>query len=194
MKSLLALLAALFTAAAALAADAPEAVYAKYHRAAVTGDLAEMAKYLPAAQRGDLGRMSGAQKEAQAKMLAATMPRAFLVKLRQPGKAGELTLIVSGPGDAPEGEKPPTLYGTIRLAQEGAEWKVMEAKWSGEAPAALTVPKRPDPAAEKAAARAAAAAPVVGSMEGAPVRKLGTQKAPCVFKPVMTAEDLENCK
>jgi hypothetical protein len=38
------------------------------------------------------------------------------------------------------------------------------------------------------------AAPIVGSITGAPERKLGQAKPPCVFKPVMTAEDLENCK
>jgi hypothetical protein len=31
-------------------------------------------------------------------------------------------------------------------------------------------------------------------MEAAPERKLGTQKPPCVYKAVMTAEDLENCR
>jgi hypothetical protein len=31
-------------------------------------------------------------------------------------------------------------------------------------------------------------------MDAAPVRKFGTQPEPCVYKPVMTAEDLERCK
>ena len=49
------------------------------------------------------------------------------------------------------------------------------------------------PAAKKAAAKPAATPPV-GSIDAAPERKFGTQKEPCVYKPVMTAEDLENCR
>ena len=56
------------------------------------------------------------------------------------------------------------------------------------------------PAARKAAAKKpaaaapAAATPAVGTLDAAPERKFGTQKEPCVYKPVMTAQDLENCK
>ena len=49
------------------------------------------------------------------------------------------------------------------------------------------------PAAKKAAAKPAATPPV-GSIDAAPERKFGTEKEPCVYKPVMTAQDLENCK
>jgi hypothetical protein len=49
------------------------------------------------------------------------------------------------------------------------------------------------PAAEKAAPKPAAT-PEIGSLDASPERKLGTQKEPCVYKPVMTAEDMANCK
>jgi hypothetical protein len=38
-------------------------------------------------------------------------------------------------------------------------------------------------------------APVVGSMDSLePGRKLGVAKPECVYKPVMTAQDVENCR
>ena len=49
-------------------------------------------------------------------------------------------------------------------------------------------------AAKPAAAAPAAATPAVGTLDAAPERKFGTEKEPCVYKPVMTAQDLENCK
>ena len=53
--------------------------------------------------------------------------------------------------------------------------------------------KAKKPAAEKPAAKPAPT-PEIGSMDASPDRKLGTQKEPCVYKPVMTAEDMANCK
>jgi len=37
-------------------------------------------------------------------------------------------------------------------------------------------------------------APVVGTMSSAPERKLGAAKAPCVYKPVMSDEDIRRCR
>ena len=48
--------------------------------------------------------------------------------------------------------------------------------------------------APKAAPKKAPATPVIGSMDAAPEKKLGAAKEPCVYKPVMTAQDMENCK
>ena len=50
----------------------------------------------------------------------------------------------------------------------------------------------PAPAAKAAPARSGGA--LVGSTSAPPERKLGIAKEPCVYKPVMTAEDMENCK
>jgi hypothetical protein len=47
---------------------------------------------------------------------------------------------------------------------------------------------------KEAAPKKAPATPVVGSMDAAPEKKLGAAKEPCVYKPVMTAQDMENCK
>jgi hypothetical protein len=49
-------------------------------------------------------------------------------------------------------------------------------------------------AAKGAPAPKGQAAPVVGTTSSAPERKLGAAKEPCVYKPVMTNEDMERCR
>jgi len=196
MKFVAAILLALAVPAAA-AAEEPEQVYAKFHRAMAAGDLEEMQRYAPEAQRRELAAMSPAQKDAQVKMMAAMMPRAFVLKNKNVNPDGQgARLIVSGPGPALMGDRPETLYGTIRMVVERGEWKVADVNWSNTQPAGMQAAPKPAPA-EKAATGPAppkSAAPQVGSMNAAPERKFGTQKPPCVYKAVMTAEDLENCK
>jgi len=84
------------------------------------------------------------------------------------------------------------VYGTIKLVQENGEWKVGEAAWSDEKPEILLTPKSaPAPAANKGAAKV----PVAGSASSdASDKKLGKAKPECVYKPVMTAEDMERCR
>jgi len=180
------LLLALPLAATAARAEEPEAVYGKYHRVAASGDIEEMQRYVSAAQRAEIAAMSAAQKGALAKMNATTMPRAYSLKRKiaaPDGRSARLFVVTPGQDD--------TIYGVIRMAMEGSEWKVVDVRWSSEEPMEVkSVPAKPA-AAQPAPARAA---PLVGSTTGAPERKLGTQKPDCVFKPVMTAEDLENCR
>jgi hypothetical protein len=188
------------------AADEPDAVYGKYHRAAAAGDLDGMAQYAQAAQRAELLAMSAAQKSAMVKMLAVTMPRAYAVRNKSVAPDGKSArLVVSGPGEGQPGEKPEMLYGTVRMTVEGGEWKVGETQWTNNAPAGLAsapaAAKSAAPAPAKAAAPAAkqaiparGGAALVGSTSAPPERKLGTAKEPCVYKPVMSAEDLENCR
>ena len=98
---------------------------------------------------------------------------------------------MSGPW-SDEGQPLQTMYGTVQMVMENGEWKVDELNWSNERPAILATPK---PAAAPATAGAktapAASAPVAPPT---PTRTLGAAKPPCVYKPVMTAEDVENCK
>ena len=178
-------------------AGEPEAAYAKYHRAAASGDLEEMLRYGLESRRAEVAAMSPAQKQALVKMLAVQMPRAFLLRNKTLNPDGRgARLIVSGPGEPQPGEMPPLLYGTIRMVVEGGEWKVAGSNWSSEPPANLA-PLRAGgaPAAQKPApAQKALGAPVVGSMQAGSERKLGVAKEPCVYKPVMTAEDVERCR
>jgi len=202
---------------ASLAADEPEAVYAQFHRAMASGNLEEMLRFSPAARRTEMAKLSAAQKDAALKMMSAQMPRAFLLRdktVSEDGKAARL--VVAGPGAPPvDGGQGQMLYGTARMMLEKGEWKVSEVNWSPEAPPMLSpvnpggayAPPRPGtkpaastgnapgaPAAKPAASAPPKAAPLVGSTTGTPERKLGTAKQPCVYKPVMTAEDMELCK
>ena len=180
---------------AAFAAEEPEAVYAKFHRAVATRDLGEMLRHAPAAQRAEIAAMSPAQKDAQVKMMAAVLPRAFLVQGKTPNKGGQgVMLQVSGPAETISGQKPETLYGSIQMLMEGGEWKVGHMNWSNTPPAGATqVRSAPSAPAGKAPAAAAPRGPatVVGTQ---PERKFGTAKEPCVYKAVMTAQDIENCR
>jgi hypothetical protein len=179
----------------AAAAEAPEAVYAKFHRAIAAGELEEMLRYATEAQRREVAAMSAAQKAAQLKMMSTLMPRAFLLKNKTFNPDGQRArLLVSGPGPLQAGEKPETLYGTINMVMQGGDWKVADVTWGNQPPAEQAQAAKPAANTSPAAAPPKSAAPVVGSMDSAPARKLGKQKPPCEFKPVMTAEDLENCK
>lgn len=188
----------------AAAADQPDAVYARYHRAAVTRDLAEMLQYASAAQRAELSGMSAAQKDAAMKMLEAAMPRAFVLRNKTVAPDGKRArLLVSGPGGSVLDDKPETLYGTITMVNEQGEWKVGTADWSnsppaglGAAPAARAAPGAPKaaPPAPKSAPPARGGGGLVGSTSSPPERKLGQAKEPCVYKPVMTNEDMDRCR
>jgi len=180
------------------AADEPEAVYAKFHRAAMAGDLEDMLKYGPAERRAEIQAMSAPSREAALRMAQYMMPRAFTLLRKSVQPNGRATLVVSGPGSRGS-ERLETMYGVVRMRTENGEWKVEESNWGNEKPAILATPNPAAPAAaDKTAPKAAASAkgaPVVGSMSSStPGRTLGTARPPCVYKAVMTAEDIENCK
>ena len=178
---------------AAFAADGPEVAYGKFHRAIAAADLEEAMKYAPAARRAELASMSAAQKEAQLKMLSMLMPRAFTLLAKNVAPNGRTAqLVLTGPGQPIlSGARPETMYGQVKMVNEGGEWKVDETSWSNDKPALAAPVKQSAPApAEKPAA--ATAATVVAP--GPPVRKLGAAKQECVYKPVMTNEDLGRCR
>jgi hypothetical protein len=179
---------------AARAADEPEAVYAKYHRAAMAGELDEMLMYGPAARRAEMAGASEARRVAALKMAQFMVPRAFKLERKTVARNGRSALlIVSGPW-ASTGGRMDTTYGTVSLVSENGQWTVDDATWSTEKPAILSTPSPAPPAAAKARAQGATGAPVVGTTSSPPVRKLGEAKEPCVYKPVMTAEDMERCR
>ena len=199
----------------ALAADSPQEVYAKFHRAAVMGELEEMLKLSPAKRRAEGKTMSAGSKAAAIKMAQHLLPRGYQLLRTTVQVDGRAILLVSGPWFG-EGEKPLTMYGVVRLLLEDGEWKFDESHWSTQKPMELAGPRPapppnpaappPNPAAaamqkpgarpaDKAPAKAAAptkAAP--SAYTEVPTRKLGEAKQGCVYKPVMTAQDMEACK
>ena len=204
MKSTLAVIAALAALAllaprAASAAEEPEAVYAKFHRAVAARNLEEMLRYGPQARRDELASMSAAQKDAMLKMASTMMPRAFKVRSKLVNSGGRTArLVLSGTGENLLNGRPETLYGEIAMVMEGGEWKVNESSWSNEQPADVSAAagaagSRAGAPPAKAAAKPPAA-PAARAAAVAPPRTLGAAKPPCVYKAVMTAEDVENCK
>ena len=198
-KLLAALALLLLLPPAAVAAEEPEGVYAKYHRAAIGGNLDEMLAHSLALHRADMKGMSAANRNAALKMAQSMMPRVFTVERKMPGPNGRAMLIVSGPWSGPDGMVP--VYGTAQLRMEDDAWKIIGVSWTTERPAIVSAPKpaAAPTAAEKSAANAppmsTKGAPVVGSMAAeATGKKLGAAKPECVYKPVMTAQDMGNCK
>jgi hypothetical protein len=199
MRTILAAL-LLLAALPAAAADEPDAAYARYHRALVAGDVEEVLGHASSRLRSEIAGASAAQRDAAVKMLASSMPRAFTLGQKSVAPDGKSArLLLSGPGGSVLDARPETLYGNVRMVLERGGWKVEAANWSSEPPAGA------QPAAKASAAAApkgtvakpaaqARGAPVVGSINATPERKLGMQKEPCVYKPVMTAEDIENCR
>jgi hypothetical protein len=180
------------------AAEEPEAVYAKFHRALHAADLQEMLRYATDAQRAEMAAMSPAQKSASLKMMAVMLPRAYALKDKSIAPGGQAArLALSGTAPQLIDGKPETLYGTIRMVMQRGEWKVAASDWTNTAPATSQPAAKPAARAaaapQKATPQSRATLPV-GALESAPGPKLGTQKPVCVYKPVMTAEDLEACR
>jgi hypothetical protein len=178
---------------AAPAADEPEAVYARFHRAAMGGNLDEMLTYGLEQRRAEMQGASATTRDAALRLVQFMMPRAFKLENKTVNaRTGRATLIVSGPWE--DGSRMQTVYGTVMMVMENGAWKVDETTWSNEKPAIASAPKPAAPPADKAAGKVPAngAAQAVGSM--APGRRLGEAKPECVYKPVMTAEDVERCR
>jgi hypothetical protein len=124
------------------------------------------------------------------------MPRAFVIRnktLAPDGKSARL--LVSGPGGSTLDARPETLYGTVSMLNERGEWKVAAMNWSNNPPLGFaSAAGAPKPAPTSAPPARSTGGALVGSTSSPPARKLGMAKEPCVYKPVMTAEDVENCK
>ena len=170
--------------APAAAQEEPEAVYGKYHQALRAGDLEAAKKYATAAGR---------------KQIKSILPQSYDVWNKDPGAGGKsVTLRATGKATNLPGEKPQTVSGVILLLKEGNSWKVEKADWQG-----ANQPGLPPPESAKAPAIAPMApkrapniqpAPAVAPPHTAPEPVLGKAKEPCVYKPVMTSEDMERCR
>ena len=154
---------ALFLAAGVLsAADAPEAVYQKFHDAMLNGDMDTILQLSPASIRAEMAAYPPEQnKEGLAMMTELLLPKTFSVLGFEPGAdANATTLYASGMGHSLMSDEPEKHYGTISMVKEGGDWKVGGANWNNKPPKNL--PKSPAPAtAAASAAPPAPAAPVV---------------------------------
>jgi hypothetical protein len=192
----------------AAAQEEPEAVFAKFHRAMLDGNVAEMKKYGTPGGAKDMDRLPPEQQKAMLEMVKKLLPATYTITGREGAGSGSMILKATGQGTDLMTGKPQPQYGQIRMVKMGNDWKVDKTSWNnrdesggaGAPPASRPAVAQPKVQAKPPALAAtpAPARPVSGSagaVYGAPVqKKLGEAKAPCVYKPVMTQQDLDNCK
>lgn len=187
----------------AAAQEDPEAVYGKFHRALIAGNINEMTKYGTPGGAADLAKLPPDQVKGVLEMMKKLIPPSYTISAKQPGAdANHLTMRASGMGTSPFSGKPEPMEGVIQMVKMGGEWKVDQSNWNAgkagaaaapraaQAPVSTSAPVRSAPQTRPAPAKAAAAATTPKA--SAPV--LGTAKEACVYKPVMSNEDMERCR
>jgi uncharacterized RDD family membrane protein YckC len=198
---------------AAVAAEDPETVFSNYHKAVLANDIDEMLKWSVKSRSDAFAAATAEQRKEAMASTAKSMPKTYkvtgsLIERNGTDAALRMSAEVTDKG------KTETMYGSAVLEKEGGGWKVAAAGWghvqppslpsqSGAAqpavaappeppkPVAVELPKpaaTPTPAARPAPSRSEAAA----AKPAAPTLQQG--KPPCVYKPVMTDEDIARCR
>lgn len=192
----IAFLAVLLACGAAVAADEPDAVYAKMHAAALAHDLEAVRSCATEAER--------------ATTVVPEVPKTYRLTgkaVRKDGNAVELRAV--GTADS-VGLGYTQIFGIVRLIRESGEWKVQRLVWStdrpgdypegyvlvqGEAPQPRSSPgprvprfALPQPAPERSRLLNPKRAP-----EPPREPRPGVEPRPCEIKPVMSDEDLRAC-
>jgi hypothetical protein len=131
--------------ALAWAADEPEAVYARFHRAVLAGDFDEMIKYGTAKQVAETRGMPPAARQAALELVRRLMPKTYSVAGRRFDSDAQMTLrlVSQGAGGISTG--------TARMLMERGEWKVDEVNWNSGTAArtAAAAPSAPASGAAK---------------------------------------------
>ncbi len=135
MNRILVLLAALALSLPLFAADEPEAVYAKYHRAIASRDVEAMMRYTTDEHRAEIGALSPAERIESMKMIGSIMPASYKVIAKSVYPESNIARVyVSGMAKSAVQGKPGTLYGVVRLVRQHGEWKVESVQWSNVDP------------------------------------------------------------
>jgi hypothetical protein len=196
LPSLPALAAALFflLPCPAAAQEEPEAVYRKFHSALIAGNIDELNKYGTPGGAAELAKLPAEQRKGVLDLMKKFIPPSYTITARQPGTdANRLTLRARGMGTSLFGGKPEAMDGEIVMVKMGGEWKVDKSNWnSGKSGA--TPPRAADAAAPMQSAPQRLPVPSRSAAPKAPERSMGAAKEPCVYKPVMTNEDMERCR
>ena len=193
--------------AAAGTAEDLQAVFRNYHKAELANDLDEMLKLSVKSRRDAFAKASAAERDAAMAYTAKSTPKTYKVtgSIIEPN-GRDATLYLSA--DATDKGKTETLYGSVVFEKEGGTWKVAAAGWSRvQSPAAArqgaaagAEPSTPPtPAARLApAAPTAQPRPARSRSEAAAAKPaasiLQQSKPPCVYKSVMTEEDIALCR
>ncbi len=194
-----------------VAADEPETVYRNFHNATIARDFAELRKWGTASVGAEMAAAPAAQREAMIAFIGGMMPKNYTVAGKEISADGaKATLRLSA--SVTDKGRSATVLGTATLLKEGGAWKVLLANWGGDQPpgpapqTGAVAPRNPVAAAPEFA-RPASPAPAAPPREKArrsepaaakavpvaPVMRKGDAQ-PCVYKPVMTDEDMARCR
>lgn len=179
---------ALFLAVPAAAADDPETVYGKLHRATLAGSVEEVLSYATAARRKEMASLAG--KEDVVRMMALSLPKAYSVTKNDTSADGRKAhLELRGVHDSGGPSR-----GNAEFVKEKGAWKVDEWSWSALAQVPATPPKEPAvPQKEPAMEKPPAPTEVTQPVDAPTLRKQTAETAPCVIKPVMSDDELRRC-
>ena len=181
----------------AAAQEDPETVYGKFHRALHAGNMDELRKYGTAEGMKELDSIPADQRAGVLELIRKLVPPTYTVTSKEPSPDGNrLTIRATAMGNSLFGEKPEPVNGTIQMVKMGGAWKVKETSWqpgsAGAPPSATGTPTAPRAASP--GAPQSRPAPLKATTPKSPPPVVGAAKQPCVYKPVMTNEDMERCR
>lgn len=184
MGKIVVALLALLAAVPAAAADDPETVYGKLHRATLAGNVDEVLAYATAERRREMAALPG--REDMVRMLAMTLPKSYSVTSRD-ADARKAHLELRGVHDSGPAR------GSADFVKERGAWKVEEWSWSllAQAPDA----PQPEPMRSGQPPVTIVTPETVSTVpvDAPTLRKTSAEAAPCVIKPVMSDDDLRRC-
>jgi hypothetical protein len=181
--------------AAAAAQDRPEAVYRRVHAALLAGNADAMLRDSTAARRAEISKLP--DRNAVVKLMAAMAPGSYKVNETTFGAGGQSAQLRASGRTQFMGHSG-TSHGLINLLREQGQWKVDRIEWSrsGGAPS--------KPAAPAAAQAAPAPAPPEDAKLRERIEERKRQRAAkrraeeaagnCIYKPVMSEDDLAKCR
>ncbi|MGQ0510447.1 MAG: hypothetical protein ACT4P9_07510 [Betaproteobacteria bacterium] len=179
---------------AAPAQEPIESVYAKLHAAALAANSDAALAYATAPRKAELAGMPKAEKDAFFKMMSGLMPRTYTVTGKRVAPGGKSAVLrATGTGEFMGRQQ---MYAEVKFQMEGNAWKVDTWEWTGTPPAGpMAAPPPAAPAVSPSRPQAKAPSRPVQAPAASPPAKLGQQSdSQCVYKPVMTEEDMEKCR
>jgi hypothetical protein len=185
--------------AGAQAQEQPEAVYAKFHRATLSGHTDSVLSFASERRKAELASKSRAEKDYVIKFMSVTMPREYRITGKVVASDGNIAMLrAAGEGEL-LGAKAP-MYLNARFVKEAGVWKVDEWAWTGDKPApeasqVAAADKDKAPAKGKPPAKP----PGPGTLEVKPSPDPATLpprqvfRSDCVYKPVMSDDEMRAC-
>jgi uncharacterized RDD family membrane protein YckC len=208
--------------AAKPAANDPESVYQNFHAATLAGDFDGLRQWGTKQAGDELAAASAAERKVMLGLMANLLPKTYKVTGSEVSADGGKAQLRLRAETTHQGGKTEIALGTAVLVKENGAWKVDKSIWGGEqppslasqgaAPAKPSTPEAPKPMAAEPPKPMAAAqpAPTVAPDVEAPPRASARQaaskrseaaapavlksKPPCVYKPVMTDEEIDRCR